>query len=101
MDVRDRIGVADDATVTCIACGTEVPRSDAREYDKYGDRWERTDKRFEYLCTPCDKEQCHGSRRGLEETLVRAGAGTTDRRTFFCRYYDLVDDRSAGRDGVS
>jgi hypothetical protein len=95
MAIRDRIGVADDA-VTCIACGTEVLRSDAREYDKHGDRWDRNDKRFEYLCKPCDGDRCHRPREGLEETLVSAGAGATDRRTFLRRYYDLVDGSSAG-----
>jgi hypothetical protein len=99
MAIRDRIGVTDDDedAVTCIACGTEVLRSDAREYDKHGDRWDRTDKRFEYLCKPCDGDRCHQSRGNLEEALVYAGAGTTDRRTFLSRYYDFVDDSSAGR----
>ena len=37
-------------TVTCIACGDSISRSDAREYDKLGDRWEREGKDFEFLC---------------------------------------------------
>ena len=36
----------DPTEVTCIACGEEVPRSSAREYDKHGDRWTREDKQF-------------------------------------------------------
>lgn len=101
MALRDRIGVADHDAVTCIACGTEVLRTHAREYRKHGDRWDRTDKRFEYLCKLCDGDRCHRSRGDLEETLVRAGAGTTDRRTFLRRYYNLVNDSSAGQVGES
>jgi hypothetical protein len=78
--------------VTCIACGAEVPRSAAREYDKHGDRWEREGKEFEYLCKPCDRDCCHQNRDGLEELLVRAGAGRTDRDTFVRRFCELVCD---------
>jgi hypothetical protein len=77
--------------VTCIACGREVPRSKAREYDKHGDRWERRDKRFEFLCKPCDRECCHQPRGGLETDLVRAGAGTVDREIFLAQYHEVVD----------
>ncbi len=42
-------------TVTCLACGTERPRDEAREYDKHGDRWDRDGKTFEHLC-----KSCHG-----------------------------------------
>ena len=80
------------ATVTCIACGAEVSRSQAREYDKYGDRWERRDKEFEYLCKPCDRECCHQPRNGLESTLVQADAGRADRKAFLTNYHDLVID---------
>lgn len=79
-------------TVTCIACGTEVPRSKAREYDKYGDRWERRDKEFEYLCKSCHRECCHQPRDGLETTLVQADAGRVDRDGFLARYDELVHD---------
>jgi hypothetical protein len=78
--------------VTCIACGETFPREDAREYDKYGDRWDREEKQFEYLCKPCYRECCHQNRDGLEKTLVAADAGRTDRKTFLRRYYQLVAD---------
>ncbi len=37
-------------TVVCIACGNSLLREAAREYDKEGDRWNRRDREFEYLC---------------------------------------------------
>jgi len=83
------------ATVTCIACGDTVARSDAREYDKHGDRWDRAGKSFEFLCKPCDRERCHRPRDGLEARLVEAaGAGSPER--FVARYLAL-----AGGDDVS
>jgi hypothetical protein len=88
-------GVGDRAAgtaVTCIACGAEVARSEAREYDRHGDRWNRDDKRFEFLCKPCHRECCHQSRQGLEKTLVAAGAGETDRRSFLRRFDELARD---------
>ncbi len=78
--------------VTCIACGEEVSRSQAREYDKHGDRWDRREKDFEFLCKPCYRECCHQPRDGLEAALVRADAGQTDQSTFLSRYHDAVDD---------
>jgi hypothetical protein len=79
-----------DRQVTCIACGATLDREDAREYDKYGDRWERRDKEFEYLCKPCHRECCHQHREGLERLLVAADAGRTDRTTFLRRYCELA-----------
>ena len=81
-----------DATeqVTCIACGETLAREDAREYDKHGDRWSREGKTFEYLCKPCDRACCHQRRDGLEETLVAADAGQTDRKTFLRRFCELT-----------
>jgi hypothetical protein len=79
-----------DHEVTCIACGKQLARDDAREYDKRGDRWTREGKTFEYLCKPCYRDCCHQKRDGLEETLVAAGAGRTDRTTFLRRYCELV-----------
>ncbi|WP_254271655.1 DUF7562 family protein [Haloarcula marina] len=76
--------------VTCIACGASVSRDDAREYDKQGDRWNRAEKTFEFLCKPCYRECCHTPRRGLEETLVAANAGETNRETFLRRYCSLA-----------
>jgi hypothetical protein len=60
----------DGTTVVCIACGTSLPRSDAREYDKQGNRWERHDKSFEHLCKECYRGLCHQPRDGLESLLV-------------------------------
>ncbi|MDG5777225.1 hypothetical protein QA599_12275 [Haloarculaceae archaeon H-GB1-1] len=81
------------ASVTCIACGKSLPRNDAREYDKHGDRWERRGKEFEFLCKPCDRSLCHQPRDDLEALLLDAEAGESDRDTFFERYADLVEDR--------
>ena len=60
----------DRTTVVCIACGTSLPRSDAREYDKLGNRWERHGKSFEHLCKECYRELCHQPRDGLESLLI-------------------------------
>jgi len=76
--------------VTCIACGETLAREDAREYDKHGDRWSREGKAFEYLCKPCHRDCCHQNRDGLEETLVAAEAGRTDRTTFLGRFCELA-----------
>lgn len=76
----------DARTVTCIACGDAVDRSQAREYDKEGDRWERRGKSFEYLCKPCFQALSKADRSDLEEALVEAGAGTTDREAFLRRF---------------
>ncbi|ESP89773.1 DUF7562 family protein [Candidatus Halobonum tyrrellensis] len=78
--------------VTCIACGETLDRGDAREYDKHGDRWDREGKQFEYLCKPCHRECCHRNREGLEEALVAAGAGRTDRKTFLERFCEVSTD---------
>jgi len=83
--------------VCCIACGETVARSDAREYDKYGDRWNRDGKSFEYLCKPCYKECWHVDRTGLEDRLEAAGAGTVDRSEFLRRYRDLTEDTEQTR----
>ena len=83
-----------DRQVTCIACGETLDREDAREYDKHGDRWSRDGKDFEYLCKPCHGECCHQNRDGLEETLVAADAGRTNRKTFLRRYCELATDNN-------
>ena len=80
-------------TVTCIACGTSVPRDEAREYDKYGDRWDRDGKAFEHLCKPCDRACCHHSRAGLEELLVEIGAGERTQEEFLTWYVTTVERR--------
>lgn len=92
MSTRNRWHTSSDETVACIACGTEVARTDAREYDKHGNRYDREAKRFEFLCKSCYREYSHQPRDGLESTLVEAGAGTTDDRTFLSRYVEFVSD---------
>ena len=97
----------DGTTVVCIACGTSLPRSDAREYDKLGNRWERHGKSFEHLCKECYRELCHQPRDGLESLLVDvertidADGGET--RTGRVRDGDDptrdADDPATGRDG--
>jgi len=92
------LGRDDDREVTCVACGETLRRGDAREYDKYGDRWSREGKSFEYLCKPCDSDLCHQPRDGLEETLVAAEAGRVDRDAFLRRVCDrLADDGESTR----
>jgi hypothetical protein len=86
-----------DSAKTCPACGASLQRAAAREYDKHGDRWERTEKEFEYLCKPCHRELCHQPRRGLEATLVECGAGECDRETFLARFLDSTDADRAER----
>jgi hypothetical protein len=85
----------DRETVTCIACGEQVARADAREYDKHGDRWDRRDKRFEYLCKSCYGETCRQPREGLESALAAADAGETDRETFLRQFRELADSGDA------
>jgi hypothetical protein len=83
-------------SVTCIACGDSVSRSDAREYDKHGDRWDRQDKEFEHLCKACFADLCQQPRDGLETTLDAAGAGEADRETFLERFRELSKDGARG-----
>ncbi len=90
---------AADRQVVCPACGRTVPRADAREYDKHGDRWDRREKAFEYLCRPCHDALC-GYRRGdLEALLCDVGAGAVDRDRFLRRYARAVEERSGRPDG--
>ncbi len=79
--------------ITCIACGESLDRDDAREYDKQGNRWERANKEFEYLCKPCYRELCHQPRGELEDLLVELDAGDLDREAFFGEYARLVEER--------
>ena len=97
MDFRNAWHRATDEDVCCIACGETVARSDAREYDKYGDRWNRDGKSFEYLCKPCYRECCHQNRDGLEEKLVAADAGRIDQRTFLRRFCERAADDAESR----
>jgi len=79
--------------------GDSVLREDAREYDKEGDRWNRRDKEFEYLCTDCDNEICHQPRDGLESLITSIESDGLSREEFLDRYADAVDnaDESRGR----
>ncbi|WP_226012105.1 DUF7562 family protein [Halomicrobium salinisoli] len=79
--------------VTCIACGESVPRAKAREYDKHGDRWDRRDKEFEYLCKPCHGDLTHQPRSGLEDLLAAVESEADDRDAFLHRYQELVEQR--------
>lgn len=80
-------------TVTCLACGTERTREEAREYDKHGDRWDRADKTFEHLCKACHSDLCHHPRGELEELLVDLEAGRRDRDAFLASYLAAVEER--------
>ncbi|NGM68130.1 hypothetical protein G6M89_03735 [Natronolimnobius sp. AArcel1] len=80
-------------TVTCLACGDETGRSMAREYDKYGNRWDREDKAFEYLCKTCHRDLCHHPRGGLEDLLIELEAGERDQEAFLRAYLLTVQER--------
>ncbi|USZ67076.1 hypothetical protein NGM10_10070 [Halorussus salilacus] len=80
-------------SVECIACGLSLSRSDAREYDKEGDRWERKGKEFEHLCKECHDDLCHQPRNELEGLLVDIEAGRLDEREFLDRYARAVEER--------
>lgn len=79
--------------VVCIACGTSVLRSEAREYDKEGDRWDRHGKEFEHLCKECYRGLCHQPRNELEGLLVEVEAEGRDRAEFLSRYFGAVEER--------
>jgi hypothetical protein len=81
----------DRTEVVCIACGDTLDRTEAREYDKHGDRWDRLDKAFEYVCKPCHRDLCHQPRRGLESLLVDLDGDSVSARRFVERYYDALD----------
>lgn len=85
----------DHRTTSCPACGRSVPRSRAREYDKFGDRWDRRGKTFEHLCTRCHDDLCHKRREGLEALLIDLGAGERDDREFLRRYVEAVEERES------
>ncbi|SDJ42234.1 DUF7562 family protein [Natronorubrum texcoconense] len=79
--------------VTCLACGEQVSRSKAREYDKHGDRWDRDDKTFEHLCKSCHDDLCHYPRDELEALLIELEAGETTRERFLSSYLETVEER--------
>ena len=83
---------SENSSVVCIACGESVPRADAREYDKTGDRWERHDKDFEHLCKGCFRDLCHQPREGLESLLIDIEADNLSETEFLDRYLTAVDE---------
>ena len=83
----------DGEQVECLACGSEVSRSDAREYDKHGDRWDRNGKTFEYLCKACHTGLCHQPRDELEDLLCTIDAGSLDQVEFLAQYDAGVVER--------
>lgn len=78
--------------VICIACGSTIDRSDAWEYDKHGDRWDREGKEFEHLCKPCHGDLCRQPRSGLEEMLIEIGAGERTRDDFLAAYAVAISE---------
>ena len=88
-------------TVTCPACGESIARSEAREYDKEGDRWERHDKTFEHFCKSCFRELCHQPRGDLESTLTEVQESGLSQSTFLRRYIASVDGEAPGEDHES
>ena len=86
----------DEQSVICIACGDSLPRGEAREYDKEGDRWNRRGKEFEYLCKSCHRDLCHQPRDDLESLLVdveRRRDGRRDAEGFLRAYQAAVVER--------
>ena len=81
----------DPTEVTCIACGEQVARPSAREYDKHGDRWTREEKEFEHFCKPCYRELCHQPRQGLEALLEDIDTADSSRGQFLERYVEMVE----------
>lgn len=88
---------AGDESVTCIACGETLPRTDAREYDKYGDRWSRDGKEFEHLCKPCFRGLTKHSRDGLEDILTEVSDADLTQEEFVAAFVDATRE-TAGRD---
>lgn len=83
----------DRKTVVCIACGSSVLRSEAREYDKEGNRWDRRNKEFEHLCKSCHNALCHQPRDDLESLIVDIEEEGVARNEFLRRYMDAVNER--------
>jgi hypothetical protein len=83
----------DRKTVVCIACGTSVLRSEAREYDKQGDRWNRHGKEFEHLCKECHRDLCHQPRAELESLILDIEGEGIEQSEFLSRYVGAVEER--------
>jgi formate-dependent nitrite reductase cytochrome c552 subunit len=89
---RTRLGRDDH--VTCVACGRSIVRSDAREYDKEGNRWSRTGKKFEHVCKNCHRDLNHQPRNDLEELLIDVECSTPmTQEEFVRRYNQRVEER--------
>lgn len=84
-------------TTVCIACGVSIRRTEAREYDKQGNRWERRGKEFEHLCKSCYSDLCHQPRNELEELLVEIEADDIGHEEFLARYVGAVEERYGSR----
>ncbi|MFB6254358.1 MAG: hypothetical protein ABEI06_07105 [Halobacteriaceae archaeon] len=80
----------DSRMVTCIACGSKISREEAREYDKYGDRWDREEKHFEFLCKSCYREIDNTERDEVEELLTAIDAGSLSHSEFIKRYVEEI-----------
>jgi len=92
----------DGTTVVCIACGASLPRSETREYDKHGNRWDRHGKSFEHLCKACYRDLCHQPRGELEALLVDVEAEVrTDRSADRPTVTDADADTESGSADVS
>lgn len=83
----------DRKSVDCIACGASVLRTEAREYDKEGDRWNRHGKEFEHLCKGCYRGLCHQPRAELEGLLGDIEAPNLSQEAFLHRYVEAVEER--------
>ena len=81
-------------SVVCIACGDESAREQAREYDKEGNRWDRREKEFEYLCKDCYSDLTHQPREGLEERLEEACERGQTAEEFVRRYLRAAAERA-------
>lgn len=82
----------DRKSVICIACGTSALRSEAREYDKEGDRWERQGKEFEHLCKSCYGELTHQPRDDLESLLLEVEGEDMSQSEFLAAYLATVEE---------
>lgn len=88
----------DRTTVVCIACGTSLLRSNAREYDKEGNRWDRHGKEFEHLCRECHDALCHQPRAELESLLLSIESDGLSQEAFLHRYFDAVEEEYGSAD---
>lgn len=89
---RPGVSQDDGRRVNCIACGDTVPRSEAREYDKEGDRWNRAGKKFEFLCADCHDGLSQQPRDGLENLLAAIEEDGQSREAFLRKYIGAVSE---------